>query len=143
MNGTLYWVNKMPNQCAKMISFRLNQEKFQFVKPPQGVDHSSLLHSSRLKLAQFRGRIAMLCGITSNPGCHIVVHMLEDHEGSLYSKHVITFPPDPEFEGFATIGTITVGNLPTGQLLLPNYIPKFLPNNSGESFLPVYAYDHE
>ncbi|KAL3528158.1 hypothetical protein ACH5RR_012814 [Cinchona calisaya] len=145
MNGTLCWINKMPNQHTGMISFHLDQEKFQFVKPPLEVDHSYLLHSSRLKLAQFRGRIAMLC-TTGNPDCHIVVHMLEDNEGTLWSKHVIPFPSDHEFEGFASIGTITVGNLPTGQLLLADNITKFLPiysNYSRESFLLVYAYDHE
>ncbi|KAL3498127.1 hypothetical protein ACH5RR_040859 [Cinchona calisaya] len=145
MKGTLYWINKMPNQNAGMISFDLDQEKFQFVKPPLEVNHSYLLNSSRLKLAQFRGRIAMLC-TTGNPDCHIVVHMLEDNEGRLWSRHVIPFPSDHEFEGFASIGTSTVGNLPTGQLLLADNIRKFLPiysNNSRESFLPVYAYDHE
>ncbi|KAL3533708.1 hypothetical protein ACH5RR_007229 [Cinchona calisaya] len=138
VNGVLYWVNELLGPSAGLISFNLKQEKFQLVKPPQE-DLWLLLKSPNLKLAQFRGRVALSC-IVADPECHFVLYVLEDDEGNLWSKHVIPFPPG--FGGFASIGTIPIGNLPTGQLLLANTRAKVLARDSS-SFTPVYAYDHE
>ncbi|KAL3533711.1 hypothetical protein ACH5RR_007232 [Cinchona calisaya] len=138
INGVLYWVNKLLGQSAGLISFNLKQEKFQLVKPPQE-ELSMLLKSPNLKLAQFRGRVALSC-IVADPECQFVLYVLEDNKGNLWSKHVIPFPPG--FGGFASIGTIPVGNLPTGQLLLANTRAKVLAQGSC-SFALVYAYDHK
>ncbi|KAL3533706.1 hypothetical protein ACH5RR_007227 [Cinchona calisaya] len=138
INGVLYWVNKLLGPSAGLISFNLKQEKFQLVKPPQE-DMSLLLKSPNLKLAQFRGCVALSC-IVAEPECHFVLYVLEEDEGNLWSKHIIPLPPG--FGGFASIGNIPVGNLPTGQLLLVNTRAKVLAEGSS-SFTPVYAYDHE
>lgn len=80
---------------------------------------------------------AAVTRVVAYPKRCFIIYMLEDNQGNFGSRHAILFPPG--LRGRASVCTIPVGNLPTGQLLLANPRAKILGQDSG-SFTPVYAY---
>ncbi|CAI9101709.1 OLC1v1039101C1 [Oldenlandia corymbosa var. corymbosa] len=144
-DGFLWWL------CRNyyLLSFDLNNEKFELVKVP--ADVRSTFHS-RIVFIQSMGRPAIWVIIS---GCFVLFVFENDNT---WSKHCVPFPQ----ELGRVEWIVDAGNLPTGEILLMNVefrYEDFLPSSEilpmdvelmmGEPSLrykdyktPVYAYNH-